>query len=38
MKWNENILNAHTILLTKFSIKLLQKAGQETNIISWVFL
>ena len=32
--WNKNNLHAHTILLTQFSFKLLQNAGQETNFIS----
>ena len=34
MNWNKNNLYAHTILVTQFSFKLLQNAGQETNFIS----
>ena len=31
LNWNEKNLYAHTILVTQFSFRLLQNAGQETN-------
>jgi hypothetical protein len=33
-KWNENTLKAHTLILSQFTFKLLQNAGQETDLIS----
>ena len=34
LNWNENNLFAHSLLVTQFTFKLLEKAGLENDLIS----